>query len=135
MELASALYWRRKRNTARRSPGYCPNNPAESEGWFRRHIQLDCHCRPRITSNRRTEGKREVSSPCRSSPESTLKISVVLRPLFANSRPRVRRAEELVHQSGDLIGRRIQCEVTGIQYVNPGIRHVLAIALRLAGIE
>src|ERR1700674_5762013 len=38
-------------------------------------------------------------------------------------------------QCGDLIGSRVQCEMTGVENVNLSVRYILPVALRLAEVE
>jgi hypothetical protein len=45
------------------------------------------------------------------------------------------KADKTQDQCRDLIRGRVQCEMTGVKNVNLSVRHVLAIAFRLAGIE
>jgi hypothetical protein len=45
------------------------------------------------------------------------------------------RTHKALNQCGDLICGRVQCEMTSVENVNLGFRYVLAVSLRLAGIE
>ena len=45
------------------------------------------------------------------------------------------RIDKISHSCGDLIGCRIQCEVTSVDNVDFSVRHILAVAFRLAGVE
>src|SRR5579871_111154 len=73
-----------------------------------------------------------VFSPIRSRTAGPLAAASLLCPR-RDSLPS--RTNESLHQCGHLIGGGVHCEMTAVDNVNFGIRHILAVAFRLAGIE
>jgi hypothetical protein len=45
------------------------------------------------------------------------------------------RIDKTSDQCGDLICSRVQCEITGVENVNLGVRHIPAIGFRLREVE
>lgn len=88
--------------------------PCRSRGWFARSNL----CSLLIVGVRTQSGPLKVASPCPPRRE-----------------PLVRRTDKSLHQRGNLVRSRVQCEMTAVHDVHFGFRHVAAIGLRLRGIE